>query len=388
MSTHASAAPLRHAFCSAVAALAVLAAHLSTPAQAQTVAIDVDDRTGRASAVRNIGGDGEGCARATEAGVVTTVQRGRSGLIEGIRWRGDRFGNEFINVEHMLLKASRADIRRIDARLGELLVPGVRLRLETFGCGAGGRVSHLNSVTLLGGAIRESSPRPVTQPAEPLGTGASIDKPLAVGPGVDPLRSAPADTTIVATPAPVVGGPATPAPREGGDTSVSTPGGGGGDARQAVIVPRAAGLPWRQKSYTPGRSHAIEFKSARPRFGITIECLRFTTEPVRFAVYLDTPRDFVITDGAGKILFDDVDAKVELSGSEDVVIVSDAENNNAVAVTPQLRQRLLATEKMTFIGRTLRGQPRRFVVNLAPSVESLADFEARCAALRPPARRP
>jgi hypothetical protein len=87
-------------------------------------------------------------------------------------------------------------------------------------------------------------------------------------------------------------------------------------------------------------------------------------------------------------LFDDVDAKVELSGSEDVVIVSDAENNNAVAVTPQLRQRLLATEKMTFIGRTLRGQPRRFVVNLAPSPESLADFEARCAALRPPARRP
>lgn len=156
----------------------LLSAAAAMPASAQ-ILID-SDATGRIVAMSNLS-TARGCAKASGRGRV--MQRHyENGQIKGVTFKDTRYGESYLNLPLLGTIVPASARARVAQGFATLLVEGQELKVETLGCGAGGRIEKLAAMALV-------APRPARVPTA---TAAQT----AVQPAAPPSTPAAGDTGV------------------------------------------------------------------------------------------------------------------------------------------------------------------------------------------------
>lgn len=370
------------------------------PAEAQRRSVTIDvDQDGRAVAVSNIERRDlrRECSRATGTGRVSSLQTGRDGLLDGVAYEDDQYGRSFVNINTEMLSASAGDKRRIDARLREILAVGNRVRLVTFGCGAGGRIEKLDAASVVSGpawAPSQAAAPPATRPpqvaaapaapAGPPAPSALSTAPPAAASDNDLLRSAPgaAPPAVGAQPAasagPEASVPVVPGRRIEPSAASAKP-----DLDQAAPTssPRAhrSSVRWERSDFQ-NIMVAISATNTARTASVHLGCRKKRSGQIEYdGTIFGRFRDWALVEPQAKLLLDGKNERLEFQGSHGEVPIVNTPDNG---LTRDLVARIAEAEEITIIGRDKRGRESPRSIFGTGGREALQWLERRCAALK------
>lgn len=123
----------------------LLLAAIAMPASAQ-IRIDSDE-TGQIVAMSNLS-TARGCAKASGRGRVVK-RHYENGQIKGVTFKDTRYGESYLNLPDLGTVTPASARARVAQGFATLLVEGQELKVETLGCGAGGRIEKLATMALI-----------------------------------------------------------------------------------------------------------------------------------------------------------------------------------------------------------------------------------------------